>query len=273
MSDVVIRDLNGMAEFRLAEELQNAVWGRDDTADPADLMMVIQHEGGLVAGAFQDGRLIGYIFGFPTRDLAIQHSHRLAVLPEARGLGLGLRLKRYQRDWCLARGISHVRWTFDPLRAINAHLNIGRLGAIVSTYHVDYYGAMEGINQGTPSDRLLADWFLLSPGAKALAEGLPAPAAPTSLRLPIPRNFAALLDTDRDAALAHRLRVREVMLKALSEGLVVTGFDPGEPAYLFSKTQSARKRPYFSESQRRTADTSMGSGWALSPAKASKSAR
>ena len=239
MSDVVIRDLDGMAEFRLAEDLQNTVWGKDDTADPADLMMVIQHEGGLVAGAFQDGRLIGYIFGFPTRDLAIQHSHRLAVLPEARGLGLGLRLKRYQRDWCVARGISHVRWTFDPLRATNAHLNIGRLGAIVSTYHVDYYGAMEGINQGTPSDRLLADWFLLSPGAKALAEGLPAPAAPTSLRLPIPRNFAALLDTDRDAALAHRLRVREVMLNALSEGLVVTGFDPGEPAYLFSKIQSA----------------------------------
>lgn len=30
-----IRDLPGMAEFRLAEALQNDVWGKDDTADPA----------------------------------------------------------------------------------------------------------------------------------------------------------------------------------------------------------------------------------------------
>lgn len=238
MSHVEIRDLNGMAEFRLAEDLQNAVWGREDTADPADLMMVIQHEGGLVAGAFQDSGLIGYIFGFPTRDLCIQHSHRLAVLPKARGLGLGLRLKRYQRDWCLERGITHVRWTFDPLRATNAHLNIGRLGARVTTYHVDYYGAMEGINQGTPSDRLLADWFLLSPGATALAAGKTAPDAPTVLRLPIPRDFATLLDTDRAAALAHRLRVRDVTLKALDEGLSITGFDATEPAYLFTATPS-----------------------------------
>lgn len=234
MSHVEIRDLNGMAEFRLAEELQNAVWGREDTADPADLMMVIQHEGGLVAGAFQDGGLIGYIFGFPTRDLTIQHSHRLAVLPQARGLGLGRRLKLYQRDWCLERGITHVRWTFDPLRATNAHLNIGRLGARVTTYHVDYYGAMEGINQGTPSDRLLADWFLRSNAATALAEGRPHLDAPIALRLPIPRDFAKLLDTDRAAALAHRLRVRDMMLKALRNGLAITGFDTAEPAYLFT---------------------------------------
>ena len=38
MSDVTIRDLSGMADFRLAEALQNTVWGADDTADPADLI-------------------------------------------------------------------------------------------------------------------------------------------------------------------------------------------------------------------------------------------
>ena len=63
-----IRDLNGMAEFRQAEILQNDVWGKEDTADPADLMMVIQAEGGLCAGAFLEGRLIGYVFGFPSKD-------------------------------------------------------------------------------------------------------------------------------------------------------------------------------------------------------------
>ena len=81
---MMIRDLSGMEEFFKAEQLQRDVWGEDDTEDPADLMMVIQHEGGLVAGAFDGERLVGYIFGFPTRETNVQHSHRLAVLPEGR---------------------------------------------------------------------------------------------------------------------------------------------------------------------------------------------
>ena len=46
------------------------------------------------------------------------------------------RVKWYQRDWCLQRGIDLVRWTYDPL--------------------------MQGINAGLPSDRLLAEWHLHS---------------------------------------------------------------------------------------------------------------
>ena len=163
MSALVFRDLSGMAELRKAEALQRDVWGEGDLPDPADLMMVIQAEGGLVGGAFEGDRLLGYIFGFPTREAGVQHSHRLAVHPDARGRHLGLGLKRYQRDWCLARGIHHVRWTFDPLRAPNAALNIHRLGAESSTYFADYYGEMEGINRGIASDRLLVDWRLNSP--------------------------------------------------------------------------------------------------------------
>ena len=89
MTELTFRDLRGMAEFRAAEDLQRSVWGAGDAPDPADLMMVIQAEGGLVGGAFAEGRLLGYVFGFPTRDPQVQHSHRLAVLSEARGLRLG----------------------------------------------------------------------------------------------------------------------------------------------------------------------------------------
>ncbi|GAB1361027.1 hypothetical protein MASR1M32_02630 [Rhodobacter sp.] len=169
MTAAVFRDLSGMAEMRMAEDLQRQVWGEGDLPDPADLMMVIQAEGGLVAGAFAEGRLLGYIFGFPTRDPQVQHSHRLAVAPQARGLGLGARLKLYQRDWCLARGITHVRWTFDPLRALNATLNIARLGAQSGTYLEDYYGEMAGINSGLASDRLLVDWDLAAAPVAALS--------------------------------------------------------------------------------------------------------
>ena len=99
MSDVSLRVLSGLGEFLAAEALQRTVWGEGDKEDPADLMMVIQSEGGLVAGAFSGDELVGYVFGFPARETHVQHSHRLAVHPKARGAGLAVRLKFFQRSW------------------------------------------------------------------------------------------------------------------------------------------------------------------------------
>lgn len=231
MKDVVIRDLAGMTEFRQAETLQNEVWGKDDTADPADLMMVIQAEGGLCAGAFAGGDLIGYVFAFPTRTPGVQHSHRLAVLEQARGLRLGARLKWYQRDWCLQRGISLVRWTFDPLRRINAGLNIGTLGCIAQTYYPDYYGQMQGINAGLPSDRLLAEWQLNSPRVVARAAGQNAAAVPITQTLTLPPDFDALANGDPATALSERLRLRAALTGAFAEGQAIIGYDSGAGAY------------------------------------------
>ena len=234
MREVVLRDLSGMAEFRLAEALQNDVWGHDDTADPADLMMVIQAEGGLCAGAFQGGRLIGYVFAFPTRDPQVQHSHRLAILPQARGLGLGARLKWFQRDWCRARGIKLVRWTYDPLRLLNASLNIGTLGAVGRTYYPDYYGKMAGINAGAPSDRLLAEWFVEEAANDAQFRPQLDAADPVS-RIAIPANFAEMLTADPDRALAERLRSRAAITAAFERGEEITGFDRARGEYLLTR--------------------------------------
>lgn len=233
---MIIRDLSGMEEFFKAEQLQRDVWGADDTEDPADLMMVIQHEGGLVAGAFEGESLLGYVFGFPTREPHVQHSHRLAVHPDQRGKGLALSLKRYQRDWCLARGISLVRWTFDPLRHTNAHLNIGRLGAEVSTYHPDYYGVMKGINAGLPSDRLRADWHLASERATLCAAWEPGqpmtPAPASALQVPIPPDLDSLLAQDEQAALAARMRVRAELTRLFEQGQRIRGYDAAAACYL-----------------------------------------
>lgn len=236
---MIIRDLSGMEEFFKAEQLQRDVWGTDDTEDPADLMMVIQNEGGLAAGAFVDERLVGYVFAFPTREPHVQHSHRLAVHPDARGRSLALRLKRYQRDWCLARGITLVRWTFDPLRHTNAHLNIAKLGAEVSTYHPDYYGVMKGINAGLPSDRLRADWHLASERAVACAAwepGLPTiPLAEEAPRVQIVADLDGLLMEDYAAAFAARLRVREDLMRLFAEGYAIRGYDAAATSYLLDR--------------------------------------
>jgi predicted GNAT superfamily acetyltransferase len=235
MTDITLRDLSGMTDFFKAEALQRAVWGPDDAADPADLMMVIQAEGGLCAGAFRGDDLLGYVFGFPTRDAHVQHSHRLAVVAQARGLGLGLRLKWYQRDWCMAQGISHVRWTYDPLRAANAALNIHRLGAQARTYFPDYYGAMAGINKGVPSDRLLVDWSLQDAQVEACAAGVSARLDGVirgALVLPIPADFGGLLNRDPQAANDLRLHLRARMQGAFADGYVVRDFDPVLRAYV-----------------------------------------
>ena len=233
---MIIRDLSGMEEFFKAEQLQRDVWGADDTEDPADLMMVIQHEGGLVAGAFEGEQLVGYVFGFPTCEPTVQHSHRLAVHPDQRGKGLALSLKRYQREWCLARGITLVRWTFDPLRHTNAHLNIARLGAEVSTYHPDYYGVMKGINAGLPSDRLRADWHLASDQATRCAAWEPGKAKPTvpsgALQVPIPPDLDGLLAEDQQAALAARMRVRAELTRLFAQGHKIRGYDAVAACYL-----------------------------------------
>lgn len=235
---VEIRDLQGMAEFAQAEQVQRDVWGAGDAPDPADLMMVVQHEGGFVAGAFADGRLLGYAFGFPTRDPLVQHSHRLAVRAEARGLKLGLRLKWYQHDWCAARGIALVRWTYDPLRLANATLNIAALGAEVSTYLPDYYGEMAGINAGTASDRLMADWHVGSPRVQACRAGqavLTPDQIAQARRVPILPGFETLLDTAPAAAQTARLQMRAALTTAFAEGFVIRGLDRDSGEYLLLK--------------------------------------
>lgn len=221
--DLVFRDLAGMAEMQAAEALQRAVWGEGDKEDPADLMMVVQQEGGLVAGAFAGERLAAYLFAFPTATPGVQHSHRLAVHPDFRGRGLGLRLKLHQRDWARAHGIHLVRWTFDPLRHVNASLNIGRLGATARTYYENYYGAMAGINAGPPSDRLLAEWVV--------DRELPTPALPLRQTLTIPEDFERLSVEDPAAAHAERLRVRAALTESFASGLVVTGYDAATRTY------------------------------------------
>ena len=236
MTDVAFRDLHGMAEFRAAEDLQRQVWGEGDQPDPADLMFVIQAEGGLVGGAWAEGQLLGYVFGFPTRDPQVQHSHRLAVLPQARGLGLGIKLKIYQRDWCLHRGITRARWTFDPMRAVNASLNIHSLGAESDTYLPDYYGEMAGINAGLGSDRLLVDWDLASAKVAALAARQTPPAATgTPLPLSLPEDVETLARSDPPRAEALRRDLRSRLQDAFAAGQRITGFDRETRRYLLSR--------------------------------------
>ncbi|WP_434291224.1 GNAT family N-acetyltransferase [Celeribacter sp. SCSIO 80788] len=232
LPDIVLRELDGLDDLSQAERFQTEVWGEGERPDNSDIMLALQHEGALLAGAFRGDRMLAFLFGFPTATPGLQHSHRLAVATEARGLGLGARMKWFQRDWCLARGITQVRWTYDPLRAINAGLNIGGLGATAATYFVDYYGPMPGINAGLPSDRILAHWQLDAPGVVARAEKRPCPPRADLSPVAIPHDIDALIASDPQAALAERLRLRAALQSAFAAGQAIVEFDRTQAAYL-----------------------------------------
>jgi predicted GNAT superfamily acetyltransferase len=224
--------------------LQEITWGRGFTERvPAAMLLVAQKLGGVCAGAFDDnGRMLGFVFGVTgLKDGAMVHwSDMLAVHPEAQGHNLGQRLKEYQRQQCRAMGIGIIYWTYDPLVARNAHLNLSRMGARAEEYVEAMYG--EGTNsplQGDmPTDRFVVAWPVDSTlGAVALRESADAPpivvgndatehplvdAAAVVVRAP--RDISALAAADIALARRWRFVTRRAFTHYLARGYRVVGF-------------------------------------------------
>src|SRR6185312_6577847 len=144
-SPYTIRHLATWAEYQACVGLQQDVWGVDffDLV-PASILKVSQRLGGVTAGAFdRDGRLVGFVFGMTgvERGQLVHWSDMLGVREEARDQGLGRKLKKFQRDTLRPMGVTVIYWTYDPLVARNAYLNLMQLGTDVVEYVTDMYGA------------------------------------------------------------------------------------------------------------------------------------
>src|SRR3982751_6584650 len=109
----VIRPLTTLDECRQVAVLEKAVWeftGGDDVVPPS-LLIVSIRRGGILLGAFDDaGTLRGFVYSMPAvKDRRLTHwSHMLGVMPDARGTGLGLRLKLAQREHAMRAGIDLI---------------------------------------------------------------------------------------------------------------------------------------------------------------------
>ncbi|MDX1396806.1 MAG: GNAT family N-acetyltransferase [Gemmatimonadota bacterium] len=253
-----------MAHFRHLETskdladcvaLQRVTWG-DEFGDivPASVLKVTQKIGGLLAGAFEGDRMVGFVYSFVGQqgETFVHWSHMLAVHSDARGQGLGRRLKLFQRAELLKGGIKTVYWTFDPLVARNAHLNVNRLGASVAGYIPNMYGSATGspLHVGGDTDRCIARWDLDSARVRWAVEGEPAIDRPATLddaplvtvpdigetvedvelpetpsvRIEIPCDIASVAKRSPAEVEPWRLTVRRAFLTYLGRRYAVTSF-------------------------------------------------
>ncbi len=268
--DTTIRSFASRDDYGACVELQRDVWG-DRFADvvPPTILMVSQRLGGVAAGAFDaGGRLLGFVFGVTgIRDGEPVHwSDMLAVRPEARGTGLGRRLKLFQREQLLARGVRRMHWTYDPLVARNANLNLNSLGAVPVEYVVNLYGETGSLlHAGLDTDRFIVEWRLdeVAPPESRASGGaaserasaasstgvspVPAGAGPCALvdltfaagerplpaeacvRVAAPADVEALKAADPSRARAWQRMQRLAFTHYLSHGYRVSGFEHHAP--------------------------------------------
>lgn len=257
-ASAIVEVVHDIADMRAIGAVLDSIWHAESGAPEVEprLMVAFAESGGYVAGVRVDGMLVGAAIGFPRHPVGL-HSHIAGVVPAHAGRGVGRALKLHQRAWCLERGIDVITWTFDPLVARNAHLNLTRLGAMAPRYLVDHYGPMnDALNSDDPSDRLLVNWNLVGPRT---GEPPPGPAhtvlanqsgepTPTTAPVPpgtdrvlvaIPGDIEALRRTDPPLARRWRLAVREALNGRMAAGWEIEGFRLDHHYVLVDPAQSA----------------------------------
>jgi predicted GNAT superfamily acetyltransferase len=259
----ILRDIADIEGCRAVVSVQIDVWGDDGEVVPASVLAASIKRGGILIGAYDGADLAGFVWSMPGwRDGApTQWSHMLGVRPAARGAGLGASLKIAQRERALATPIDLIEWTFDPLQSQNARLNMSVLGCVATTYRVNTYGDMIGpLHRGTPTDRLVAEWWIRKPhverrlaartaqaAGRIIARSAEVAQAPAAIRsrqsgewlecveidtsldtprivVPIPPRFSEMQQHATDLALRWRLATRDVFLAYLSRGYRVVDF-------------------------------------------------
>jgi predicted GNAT superfamily acetyltransferase len=231
---ILIRSCRRIEDFEACVRVERKVWQSADLdVVPIPLFVVAAETGGQVIGAFQGKQLIGFtlaIAGWRDRKPFL-HSHMTAVLADYWDRGIGRRLKRFQREDALARGISRIEWTFDPLMTKNAYFNFLRLGAFARRYLPNAYGVTTSpLHAGLPTDRLVAEWHLKSPRVLRVLAGKRATPAfsKKAVRITIPSALDDLKASNASKAAAIQSELRGQFLMWFGKGYIATAVAPGK---------------------------------------------
>jgi predicted GNAT superfamily acetyltransferase len=240
---ISVRALTTHADFVACVQLQRDTWGTGFSESvPASILKVSRLIGGVSGGAFTpEGRMVGFVYGLTgVREGRLIHwSHMLAVAADLRNHGIGRRLKEFQREVVRGLGIEVIYWTFDPLVARNAHLNLNCLEAQVQEYVPDMYGDTGSDLHAFGTDRLVVSWEVAptarkKPGTAISWRTAPVmgregvdgarigsddPAAVVRIEIPPDVELMAL-----EEAQTWRNSTRPAFLRLLRDGYQVTGF-------------------------------------------------
>jgi predicted GNAT superfamily acetyltransferase len=217
-----------------------------------EVVRALALSGNVSWGAMDGDALVGFVLGWAGVDddgLHV-HSHMLAAVPDRRHRGVGEALKLAQRAQALEQGIEVVRWTFDPMVARNAWLNLGKLGAMVDRFERDFYGTMsDSINEGERSDRFTVVWDLRREPVSHRVEGDRVdvvtggpdgnpvrsdldPSAAAAIE--VPREYLELRAADPERAGAWRDAAAAAAEACLAAGMLGATFDRERSAYVFA---------------------------------------
>src|SRR5437870_12692497 len=205
-----IRQVRSIEEYDACVRLQREVFGLPDLEiSPRRHLIVSEQAGGWTLGAFADGKLVGFVHHLAAvhENEIFGYSHMMAVAAEFQNHGIGARLKWAQRERALREGRDFIKWTFEPVRARNAHFNLNRLGVVVRSYAVNFYGTDYSTNpaekaaiRGMDSDRLFASWELNAPRVEAFSRREEFPLGEAERAIEIPADFSSLLKSDPETA-------------------------------------------------------------------------
>ena len=218
---VRISTVTSRAGCESAGALFDRVWGMAGMV-PNETIIATLHAGGHASIAEIDDEIVGATWGF----LAVHegryglHSHVTGVVPAHGNKGVGLALKHHQWQWAKSQGLDFVTWTFDPLVRRNAHFNLVKLGATITEYHEDFYGAIsDGLNRGERTDRVFVMWAVV--GHETPPTGSVAKVAEWTV--PTPSDIESLRQTDSAAAQRWRDQQRADLRKVFGGSWRITG--------------------------------------------------
>jgi predicted GNAT superfamily acetyltransferase len=226
--EIEIRHCATLEQFDQCVRIEHATWG-EGIVVPSPIFVAAHHSGGQVLGAFEGAKIVGFTLALAGSRAGegFLHSHMTAVLADYQDRGIGRRLKLFQRQDALKRGMGLIEWTFDPLELKNAYFNLMRLGAVARRFIPNCYGITESpLHAGLPTDRLVAEWWLDSERVKSILAENPLPRKGPVGRIPLPANTAEIKSHDEDAGARIQTGARGQFLRAFADGLVATAIEP-----------------------------------------------
>jgi len=189
-----------------------------------NLLQAMVHSGAYLSGAFIDEKCVGAAFAFPAKTERLHlHSHMTAVLDKYRDKGIGYSLKIDQWNWAKKNNYKEITWTFDPLVARNAKLNLIKLGVDISAYYPNFYGDMpDALNAGDESDRVMASWKVY--GEQPVAKFVITNPDKEDTLIKIPEDIVTIRSENISENLKWRYKVREEFMRVFEKGGKVVGF-------------------------------------------------